>query len=76
MRSFRVVGLAPAAAATLEKVKQQLVIDGSMGVDEEAKKKVTSRRVGEHDSAFGDFVSERALKLQNGMTLKPKIQTR
>ena len=46
LRSFRVVGLAPAAAATLEKVKQQLVIDGSMGVDEEAKKTsyVASRR--------------------------------
>ena len=46
LRSFRVVGLAPAAAATLEKVKQHLVIDGSMGVDEEAKKTsyVASRR--------------------------------
>jgi len=40
------------------------------------KKQVTSRRVGEHDSAFGDCVSERALKLQNGVKLKPKIQTR
>ena len=46
LRSFRVVVLAPAAAATLEKVKQHLVIDGSMGVDEEAKKTsyVASRR--------------------------------